>query len=89
MKTIFTITSFNTKEKQLCLLVRDSAEEAKMQIDNEINLLKKHEHILEVKIDYSSEETMLANNEHNAYCKTDEAEYYWKTDCVGFMENYA
>lgn len=41
VKTIFTITSFNTKEKQLCLLVRDSAEEAKMQIDNEINLLKK------------------------------------------------
>lgn len=42
VKTIFTITSFNTKEKQLCLLVRDSAEEAKMQIDNEINLLKKN-----------------------------------------------
>lgn len=56
MNRIYTVTSFNTRDKQLTLVVRGTEQEAKELIEWEINLLKETENVLEIKTDYSPEE---------------------------------
>ena len=83
MKTIYTISEFNTKDKRLVLLVRETEQEAVKQIQEEIESLKRKNHISEVKIDYPPGERLsLGVNEHNAYVKMKDAEYFWHTDCI-------
>lgn len=83
MKELYTVISFNTKDKKLVLLVRNTEQDAKAQIQYEINLLKMRENVLDIKTDYStSEREVLGANEHNGYVKTEDAEYFWKTDCI-------
>lgn len=89
MRKFYTVTSFNTRDKHISLVVRNSENDAIKQIDREINLLKDSQNVLEIKVDYTSKDHFLAGNEHNAYCRTDKAEYYWKTDCIGFFDNEA
>ena len=86
MKRIYTVTEFNTKDKKLALVVRGTEQEAKEQIEYEINRLKERENVLESKIDYPPEERiLLARNEHNGYCRTEDAEYFWHTDCIVYF----
>lgn len=83
MKRIYTVTKFDTKSKRLTLVVRGTEQEAKEQIEWEINLLKGSVNVLESKMDYSPDERIsLGSNEHNGYCRTEDTEYFWKTDCI-------
>lgn len=83
MGKIYTVTQFNTIDKLLTLLVRNTVQEAKEQIEFEIDCLKRKEKVLKCKMDYDPDaKTHLGKNEHNGYCKTEDAEYFWHTDCI-------
>ena len=83
MNKIYTVSEFNTKDKRLTLVVRGTEQEAKEQIEYEIKCLKERENVLESKMDYKPDERLtLGRNEHNGYCKTEDAEYFWHTDCI-------
>lgn len=49
MGKIYTVTQFNTIDKLLTLLVRDTEQEAREQIEFEMDCLKRKEKVLKVK----------------------------------------
>lgn len=52
MGKIYTVTQFNTIDKLLTLLVRDTEQEAREQIEFEMDCLKRKEKVLKSKMDY-------------------------------------
>lgn len=88
MKRFYAITEFNTIDKELIILLRASENDAKEQVQREINCIKENESVLEVKINYATNNRpFLGVGEHNAYVKTANAEYFWKIDCISVQLN--
>lgn len=83
MKEMYIVTRFDTVNKNLTLLARPTEKDAQEQVLDEIHRLKEKVNILEEKEDYQiGTRSFLGINEHNTYIRTEDAEYFWKIDCV-------